>query len=250
MRTATIKPDYGIDAPGLVRFFLIAGCVALALFVLTILSWPMSWLIFILALATVYLLGMGSYMMYGSKIEKIRQREVYLDLIYWRGDEQVLDVGCGRGLMLVAAARRLTSGKATGIDIWAAKDQSSNTKEAPLENAKLEHVSDRVEVSTADMRELPFADQTFDVVLSHWVVHNLEKESERTTALEEMARVLRPAGQIILADIEFREAYQAKLADLGFTNVKLVVNPIKDMILSAVSFGSFRPFVIVAQKSA
>ena len=237
MRTATIKPDYGIDAPGLVRFFLIAGCVALALFVLTILSWPMSWLIFILALATVYLLGMGSYMMYGSKIEKIRQREV-------------LDVGCGRGLMLVAAARRLTSGKATGIDIWAAKDQSSNTKEAPLENAKLEHVSDRVEVSTADMRELPFADQTFDVVLSHWVVHNLEKESERTTALEEMARVLRPAGQIILADIEFREAYQAKLADLGFTNVKLVVNPIKDMILSAVSFGSFRPFVIVAQKSA
>jgi len=193
---------------------------------------------------------MGSYMLYGSKIEKIRQREVYLDFIHWRGDEQVLDVGCGRGLMLVAAARRLTTGKATGIDIWEAKDQSSNTREAPLQNAKLEHVSDLVDVLTADMRKLPFADQSFDVVLSHWVVHNLEKESERTTALEEMARVLRPAGQIILADIEFREAYQAKLADLGFTNVKLVVNPIKDMILSAVSFGSFRPFVIVAQKSA
>ncbi len=193
---------------------------------------------------------MGSYMLYGSKIEKIRQREVYLDFIHWRGDEQVLDVGCGRGLMLVAAARRLTTGKATGIDIWEAKDQSSNTREAPLQNAKLEHVSDLVDVLTADMRKLPFADQSFDVVLSHWVVHNLEKESERTTALEEMARVLRPDGQIILADIEFREAYQARLADLGFANVKLVVNPIKDMILSAVSFGSFRPFVISAQKSA
>jgi len=203
-----------------------------------------------LALASVYLLGMGSYMLYGSKIEKIRQREVYLDFIHWRGDEQVLDVGCGRGLMLVAAARRLTTGKATGIDIWEAKDQSSNTREAPLQNAKLEHVSDLVDVLTADMRKLPFADQSFDVVLSHWVVHNLEKESERTTALEEMARVLRPDGQIILADIEFREAYQARLADLGFANVKLVVNPIKDMILSAVSFGSFRPFVISAQKSA
>ena len=203
-----------------------------------------------MALASVYLLGMGSYMLYGSKIEKIRQREVYLDFIHWRGDEQVLDVGCGRGLMLVAAARRLTTGKATGIDIWEAKDQSSNTREAPLQNAKLEHVSDLVDVLTADMRKLPFADQSFDVVLSHWVVHNLEKESERTTALEEMARVLRPDGQIILADIEFREAYQARLADLGFANVKLVVNPIKDMILSAVSFGSFRPFVISAQKSA
>ena len=193
---------------------------------------------------------MGSYMLYGSKIEKIHQREVYLDLLHWRGDEQVLDVGCGRGLMLVAAARRLTTGKATGIDIWEAKDQSSNTQEAPLENAKLEHVSDRIEVLTADMRKLPFADQTFDVVASHWVVHNLEKADDRNTSLEEMARVLRLDGQIILADIEFREAYQAKLADLGFTNVKLVVNPIKDIILSAVSFGSFRPFVLSGRKSA
>ncbi|GEM_PF-5396584 len=42
MRTATIKPDYGIDAPGLVRFFLTSGFIALALFVLTIVFWPVS----------------------------------------------------------------------------------------------------------------------------------------------------------------------------------------------------------------
>ena len=34
------------------------------------------------------------------------------------GDEKVLDVGCGRGLLLIGAAKRLKSGKATGIDVW------------------------------------------------------------------------------------------------------------------------------------
>jgi cyclopropane fatty-acyl-phospholipid synthase-like methyltransferase len=44
----------------------------------------------------------------------------------WKGDEAVRDVGCGHGLMLVGAARRLTTGKATGIDIWQAEDLTGN----------------------------------------------------------------------------------------------------------------------------
>jgi arsenite methyltransferase len=35
-----------------------------------------------------------------------------------RGDERVLDLGCGRGAILTMAARCLTSGNATGVDIW------------------------------------------------------------------------------------------------------------------------------------
>ena len=60
---------------------------------------------------------------------------VWDELLTLRGDEQVLDVGCGRGAVLLLAAQRLTSGKATGIDLWQAKDQSGNALEATQRNA-------------------------------------------------------------------------------------------------------------------
>lgn len=44
--------------------------------------------------------GMGCGMLYWSRVEKIHRREQLLDLHSWRGDESVLDVGCGRGLRL------------------------------------------------------------------------------------------------------------------------------------------------------
>ncbi|MER3436097.1 MAG: hypothetical protein C4288_22700 [Leptolyngbya sp. ERB_1_1] len=69
---------------------------------------------------------MGSYMLLFSKFQKLKDREKLLDSIQWLGNELVLDVGCGRGLMLVGAAKRLTNGKSIGIDIWQQEDQSDN----------------------------------------------------------------------------------------------------------------------------
>src|SRR5262245_30089709 len=112
-------------------------------------------------------LGMGSYMIYSSKISKLHEREWLLDLIPWRGDETVLDVGCGLGLMLLGAAKRLTTGTASGIDIWRTEDLSGNHPDATLENARREGVADRVTVSTADMRQIPFPDGHFDVIVSN-----------------------------------------------------------------------------------
>jgi cyclopropane fatty-acyl-phospholipid synthase-like methyltransferase len=72
----------------------------------------------------------------------------------------VLDVGCGRGLLLIGAAKRLTTGKAVGVDIWQTEDLSGNRPEATLENARLERVAERVGVKDGDARRLPFADGT------------------------------------------------------------------------------------------
>jgi ubiquinone/menaquinone biosynthesis C-methylase UbiE len=248
------RPDYGIDAPGLCQFFFIAG---LSVAVLCASAWvfagrfqPWAGLAgALLAIPATYLLGMGSFMVFESKVTKVSGRERLLDLVVWRGDEVVLDVGCGRGLMLVGAARRLRTGKAIGIDIWQAQDQSLNTAYAPLENARLEGVSDRVTVQTADMRSLPFQDASFDVVVSHWVVHNVEDEDGRNTALSEISRVLRPGGKLILSDIAHRQAYAERLPGLGFTGLKIIVSPTKDAILKAVTFGSFQPATLFAQKA-
>ena len=54
---------------------------------------------------------MGSIMTWSSKVGKLRERERLMDALGLRGDETVLDVGCGRGLLLNAAARRLTTMK-------------------------------------------------------------------------------------------------------------------------------------------
>src|SRR5262249_26783883 len=131
------------------------------------------------------LLAMAIWMIWSSRVGKIREREILLDRIKWRGDEQALDVGCGRGLMLIGMAKRLTTGKATGIDIWQTEALSGNDPKATLENARREGVSERVDVRTADMRELPFADETFDVIVSSWAVHNLYEAKDRDRAVGE-----------------------------------------------------------------
>jgi arsenite methyltransferase len=189
-------------------------------------------------------------MYYESRIAKIADREKILNLVIWRGNEQVLDVGCGRGLMLIGAAKRLTSGRAIGIDLWLERDQSSNIANAPLENAKLEGVIDRVSVETADMRKLPFPDKSFDTVVSSWVLHNLEPKFDRVLALKEMLRVLRPTGSLLLTDIVYRDEYLAELKKMETTDVRLTIfSPLKDQIVRAVSCGSYGPSTILAKKA-
>jgi arsenite methyltransferase len=162
----------------------------------------------------------------------------------------VLDVGCGRGLMLVGAARRLTTGRAVGIDIWQAADQSANTADGTLQNAAAEGVSDRVSVQTADMRVLPFGDGSFDVILSHWAVHNVANAADRAQALAEMVRVLRQDGVILLADIEKRAEYLAAFQAMGLRDVRVVLHgPLPDALMRAVSFGSFGPATVFARKA-
>ena len=244
--------DYGIDAPGLVRFFLTAGAVSAfaslaTRFVFDSGAWLGLLIVTALGIVSIYLFGMGCLMLYWSKFTKFRDRERVLDLVKWSGDEQVLDVGCGRGLMLIGAALRLTTGRAVGVDIWSSNDQSSNSPEETFKNANQAGVSQKVDVQTADMRSLPFPDKSFDIVLSHWVVHNLQKEQDRGLALAEMARVLRPGGHLILCDIEHCDAYLAHLKELGLSQCRTIFQPVRDAILGILSFGSFRPTTILAK---
>lgn len=118
----------------------------------------------------------------------------------WKGNEIVLDVGTGRGLMMIGAARKLKSGKAVGIDIWSKKDLSGNSMEKTLANADLEGVRDRVEVQSGDATAMNFADGTFDVVLSNLCIHNIPTRDGRDRACREIVRVLKPGGTAVISD--------------------------------------------------
>jgi ubiquinone/menaquinone biosynthesis C-methylase UbiE len=250
----TTRPDYGLDAPVLVRTFFLAGVGALLLLlpaafgVLPGRLWGFLLAALPLVCAT-YLLGMGCLLLYFSRVSKLRESDQLLDLISLSGREHILDVGCGRGLMLVGAAKRLRDGKAFGIDLWQAEDQADNRPDVTLNNARLEGVAARIEVQTADMRRLPFPDQSFDAVVSHWAVHNLRNAKERARALAEMHRVLKPAGQVVLADIEHHAEYAAGFARLGFTDIQHVGASWQTTFLSALLFGRFCPTAVFARKS-
>lgn len=89
-----------------------------------------------------------------------------MTLLALRGDEHLLDVGCGRGVVLMLAAERLPVGRAVGLDLWLTTDQSGNSEQATWRNADLEGIGARIELHTGDMRRLPFPDASFDVVTS------------------------------------------------------------------------------------
>lgn len=257
------KPDYGIDAPGAIRNLFLAGSAGLALFVSAALGlWSgvadfnFGSVRFVFPLRSMGLwsavgfLSMGVWMLWSSKIGKVRDRERLLDRIAWTGREDALDVGRGRGLMLVGAAKRLTSGKAVGVDIWQAEDLSGNRPEATEDNARREGVADRVEVRTADMRKLPFPDRTFDVVLSNAAIHNLYKSEDRAIAIREIARVLKPGGRALIDDIRHQGEYVAAFSAHSCSDIQRLGSRLGSMLLAVLTFGSLRPMTLLVRKSA
>lgn len=135
------------------------------------------------------------------------------------GDETVLDLGCGRGAVLLAAAKRLPRGRAIGVDLWQA-DQTDNSEQATLANAVAEGVADRVDLHTADMTALPFADESVDVIVSNLAIHNIPGHAGRREALDEAVRVLRPGGRLAIADLWETRQHAARLRELGWLDVR------------------------------
>lgn len=145
---------------------------------------------------------------YSSRRGKFAVWSEVLDALRLTGREHVLDVGCGRGAVLMLAAERLPHGRATGVDIWRGQDQLGNSKTAAERNAVREGVDDRVELIDGDARELPFPDATFDVVVSDLMIPNIKEATERATALREMVRVLRPGGRLRIIDMHADEMHE------------------------------------------
>ncbi|ORW85582.1 methyltransferase [Mycobacterium sp. IEC1808] len=156
---------------------------------------------------------------YATRSGKFVVWDRVLDELRLRGDETVLDLGCGRGAVLMAAAKRLPRGRAIGVDLWRA-DQTDNSQQATLANAALEEVADRVEVRTGDMTALPLADESVDVIVSNLAIHNIPTHAGRRKALDEAVRVLRPGGRLAIADLWETGNHAARLRELGWRNVK------------------------------
>ena len=210
--------EYGYDAPyALVIFGSLAALSGLGA---TIAWWRIPAAAAPITLYFVLFLANTTSFFYTTRRGKFLEWERILDRTHLRGDEMVLDMGCGRGAVLTAVGRRLTTGRVTGVDIWSTTDQSGNARDVALRNASLEEVSDRVHIETADMRALPFPDATFDLVVSSLAIHNIRSKADRKRAISEGFRVLKPGGRMVIADIRTTALYADALRTLGASNVE------------------------------
>ena len=173
-------------------------------------------LIFVVGVLLILPIILVGCLVYWIRNKRLRNRNQILDVIAWRGDERVLDVGCGSGLLLNGAAQRLTSGKAIGIDIWVSSGGGGDF-ERLWQNVVAEGVTERVEFKEVDVRQMPFEDEMFDVVLSNAAMHHVgHHPHDKERALSEMIRVLKPGGYIVLRDVAvIIETITQKMAQLG-----------------------------------
>jgi SAM-dependent methyltransferase len=210
-----VKPDYGLDSPHRIHSYALRGGLVLAF---AIGLWISNGASATASASVLVLIGAGylaasGVMYWSSRVAKLKARDRILDSLTWRGDEKVLDVGCGLGLFAIGAAKRLKTGRVTGVDIQPA--------DAARENAKLEGVTDKIRIETADYLKLPFQNDSFDVVLSSLALHNLESVTDRAAALREMARVLKPGGRAAIFDILHTTEYAKVLQEIGLADVQL-----------------------------
>jgi SAM-dependent methyltransferase len=213
--TAPAQPrrrgSYGIDAPYWAAAFAVLIIAELALAITSGRTWPFLPVLVLLAVAAsaLYTTLRGKFLVWAELLDKSNLR----------GDERVLDLGCGRGAVLLPAAQHLTTGRAVGVDLWRGADQSGNSAEATRRNAVAEGVADRVELHTGDMTALPFEDNSFDVVVSSLAIHNIRGRAGREKAIDEAVRVLRPGGRLMIADIRGTRRHEAHLAKIGMSDV-------------------------------
>jgi arsenite methyltransferase len=239
------KANYGIDSPAMVISELALGLISLgcAVALPRIPGLNLRWLELA---ASAYLFCLAGGMLFYSKFGKLHIRDTVLGSIPWRGDEAALDVGCGRGLLLVGAAKRLTCGRAVGVDIWDRGAIAGNAPLAVLENAQLEGVLDRIEVKEGDGRNLPFEDSSFDVVLSNFVIHEVKTAGEREKMVSEMVRVVRPGGCLTLVDFIFTEHCVQILQRAGIHNAKRV--RIGSRFGTILMLGAFQTYLVSGSK--
>lgn len=137
-----------------------------------------------------YTIGYGE----GGKLLSHRRASTHAEFIlpHLRPGMSLLDCGCGSGTITLGLAEVVSPGNVVGIDIG----------EDPIGHARSrasDQKVDNIHFKVASLYEIPFEDETFDVVFSHNVIEHLLKPLD---ALNEMYRVLKPGGVIGITDVD------------------------------------------------
>jgi len=228
------RPRYGYY--GLPKFSILIAVVIFIGVSVTIFLWQLLGIVIIS-------FGLYAFLSFMSMLWRAGQSETWRvpGIFKLRGDEKVLDVGCGLGRMTIAVAKQLSKGKVVGIDIWDKMEIPGNSPENAYANAEIERVQDRVEFKTGNVLDLQFQDDYFDLVTSSSVINNLHGKADKMKALREIYRVLKPEGNFLMIEplrnfrnfffgwtplgvwmLLSKDAWAKLLKNTGFTNLDYI----------------------------
>jgi ubiquinone/menaquinone biosynthesis C-methylase UbiE len=134
-----------------------------------------------------------------AEIFRIRQTAVlnWIESLSLAPGSRVLEVGCGAGFLTIALAQR-------GLDVHAI-DSTEAMVEQTRRHAEEFGISESLSLAVGDVCALTFEDSSFDLVIAIGVIPWLAQPQR---AIQEMARVTRPAGYVIItADNRYRLTY-------------------------------------------
>ncbi len=231
------KAGFGVDQPGALIQLVAAGMIMIVTgFVVASTVFRSD-----AALGTVFLVGMpvaGAMILavtasiyWSNRLGKPREIVNVMKEIPWGGSEVAVDVGCGRGLMMIDAAKRFDHGIAVGADVWRPRDVSGNDPTSVWANARVAHVLDNVALVKSDARSLPFANDSVDVGMSSMTIHLLGGRSIQQAAIKELVRIVKRGGRVAIIDAGRGGEYADYLKEEGMV----------DLRISRIRFRSFPP---------
>ena len=234
-----MKPDYKNWVPkGMIAGYFsgtIACLIAAVVFGVLGFIESMTWAVvlfaifalasFVLAVVTAFMLYMHNTFSYNGKRQLSRRIiDGIADRVVVPEGGKCLDVGCGSGALSIAVAKRNPCAKVTGVDRWG-KEYASFSRALCKQNTEAEGIKNAT-FQRGDATMLPFKDETFDVVVSNYVYHNIPS-TERQAILLETLRTLKKGGTFYIHDLFTASKYgdmrsfMKKLKRMGYETVEL-----------------------------
>jgi len=168
-----------------------------------------------------------------GQLRQLRQRTA--NLARMQPGEQVLDVGCGTGTLAMEVARRVgRAGRVAGVD--PGTQQIARARRS----AARRHVP--IDFQIGMIEQLPFPDQSFDVVFATLMMHHLPASLKRQ-GLAEIARVLKPGGRLVIADFKRKQERQGRAARFhaGGSSIQDLAAMVSDAGFSEVETEEMQP---------